>query len=141
MDAGQATKRSYEDTEKVKRLENDAHARATRATFPTVVEELVSMIGRRLTAYVASVKDARALDRWAKDEVEPQPDIEKRLRLSYRVALLLSGVDSPTVVKNWLIGLNPELDDQEPLSLLRDGDIALDGKRVLTAAVAFILGG
>jgi hypothetical protein len=105
-----------------------------------MLEKLVSIIGRRLTAYVASVKDARAIDRWL-NGVEPQRDVESRLRLALRVALLLSSADSPAVVQNWFTGLNPELDDAVPIALLRDGDVALDGKKVLGAAMAFVVGG
>jgi hypothetical protein len=42
----------------------EAHHKATAAAFPKVVEGLVSIVGRKLTAYIASVKDARAVDRW-----------------------------------------------------------------------------
>ena len=131
MEAAQATKRVDIESERAtKRLEKDAHHRAISAPFPEVVGKLVSIIGRRLTAYIASVKDARAIDRWL-NGVEPQPGVEFRLRLSYRVVLVLSSADAPAVVKNWLIGLNPELDDAVPIALLRDGDLALDGKKIL----------
>ncbi len=135
MEAGQATKRLD-----VSIQQRSAHQQAMSATFPDIVETLVSMIGRRLTAYIASVKDARALDRWMSG-VAPQRDVEHRLRLCYRVAVFLSGADSPAVVKAWLVGLNPELDDEVPIKLLRDGDLANDGKKVLGAAMAFVLGG
>jgi hypothetical protein len=127
-------------TEAIKRLETEAHHREISTPFAEVVEKLVSMIGRRLTAYVASVKDARAVDRWLSG-IEPQSSVVSRLRLAYRVALVLSSGDSPAVVKNWLTGLNPELDDAVPIALLRDGDIGSDGKKVLGAAMAFVLGG
>ncbi len=105
-----------------------------------VVETLVSILGRRLTAYVASVKDARAIDPWL-GGVSPNAEVEARLRLACRVAVMLVGADSPEVVKAWLIGLNPELGDAVPIELLRDGDIAIDGRRVLGAAKAFAIGG
>jgi hypothetical protein len=135
MEAGQAIKRLD-----VSAYQRSAHQRAMSAKFPEVVETLVSIVGRRLTAYLASVKDARAIDRWISG-VPPQRDIEHRLRLSYQVAMLLSGGDTPAVVKAWLLGLNPELDDEVPVKLLRDGDLATDGKRVLGAAMAFVVGG
>jgi hypothetical protein len=135
MEAGQATKRLDVSVQ-----QRGAHQRATSATFPEVVETLVSIIGRRLTAYIASVKDARAIDRWLSGVI-PQRDVEYRLRLAYRVAVFLSSVDSSAVVKAWLVGLNPELDDQVPIKLLRDGDLAEDGKKVLGAAMAFVTGG
>jgi hypothetical protein len=51
----------------------------------------------------------------------------------------VSGADSSAVVKAWLVGLNPELDDEVPIKL-RDGDLAEDGKKVLGAAMAFVTG-
>ncbi len=130
MQAGQATKA----------LDGDAYQQATSSAFPQVVEKLVSIIGRRLTAYIAAVKDARALDRWIAG-TSPQDEVEVRLRLAYRIAILLAGADSPAVVKAWLLGLNPELEESVPIQLLREGDIAVDGKRVLGAATAFVMGG
>ena len=130
MQAGQATKA----------LDGDAYQQATSSAFPQVVEKLVSIIGRRLTAYIAAVKDARALDRWIAGTC-PQDDVEVRLRLAYRIAILLAGADSPAVVKAWLLGLNPELEESVPIQLLREGDIAVEGKRVLGAATAFVMGG
>lgn len=121
------------------RVDHEAHRKATTAAFPEIVEGLVSIIGRRLTAYIASVKDARALDRWMKNQ-RPQKDVQERLRLAYRIAALLAEADSPAVVQAWFIGLNPELDDDVPISLLRSGEIETDGKRILGAARAFATG-
>jgi hypothetical protein len=118
----------------------DAHRKAASAPFPQLVETLVSIIGRKLTAYVASIKDARAIDRWLHNAT-PQKDVERRLRLTYHVAAMLAQFDTPEVVQAWMIGLNPELDDEVPICLLRGGDIEVDGKRVLSAARAFVAGG
>ncbi len=118
----------------------EAHRKATSAAFPEIVRDLVSIIGRKLTAYIASVKDARAIDRWLESGT-PQKDVEKRLRLAYHVVKMLSRSDSDAVIQAWLIGLNPELNDQVPIRLLREGDIEVDGKRVLGAARAFLTGG
>ena len=117
----------------------EAHQKAVSATFPQVVEGLVSIIGRKLTAYIASVKDARAIDRWIANTT-PQGEVEPRLRFAYHVAAMLVKFDSPAVVQAWLMGLNPELNDRVPISLLRDGD-EIDRKEVLRAARAFVAGG
>jgi len=117
-----------------------AHRRATTAEFPEIVEELVAIIGRKLTAYIASIKDARAIDRWMRNAV-PQKGVEQRLRLAYQVAAMLASSDSHAVVQGWLMGLNPELNDQLPIRLLRDGDLEVDGRRLLGAARAHAVGG
>jgi hypothetical protein len=118
----------------------EAHRKATTAEFPDIVQGLVSIIGRKLTAYIASVKDTRAIDRWL-TKAAPQHDVEQRLRLAYHVAAMLSSSDSSAVVQAWLLGLNPELDDDVPIRLLREGDLQTDGKRILGAARAFLVGG
>jgi hypothetical protein len=117
-----------------------AYRQAVSASFPDVVRALVSIVGRKQTAYIASVKDARAIDRWMEQAI-PQKDVEQRVRLAYQVATLLRSVDSDSVVQAWLIGLNPELNDAVPITLLREGHIENDGKRVLNAARAFVVGG
>jgi hypothetical protein len=118
----------------------EAHREATSAGFPQVVQALVSIIGRKLTAYVASVKDARAIDRWLQNAI-PQKDVEQRIRLAYHIAAMLEKFDSHAVVQAWFLGLNPELDDRVPISLLREGDLEVNGKEVLRAARAFVAGG
>src|SRR5947209_7386368 len=63
-----------------RRLDRDA----TTAPFSKLVRELVAVIGRKLTAYIAGVKDVRALDRWM-DGVAPYKNAEERLRFAFRV--------------------------------------------------------
>jgi hypothetical protein len=118
----------------------EAHRQAILAAFPEVVKGLVSILGRKQTAYIASVRDARAIDRWI-ENATPQKDVERRLRLAYHVASLLARFDSNAVVQAWFLGLNPELNDSVPIKLLREGDPETDGKRVLNAARAFVAGG
>lgn len=124
-----------------RRPDLEAHRKAMSAPFEQVVTDLVSIIGRKLTAHIASVKDARAIDRWVVQNASPQKDVEQRLRLAYHVASMIAKFDTAAVVQAWLMGLNPELDDQVPIRLLREGDLNTDGKRVLNAARAFVAGG
>ncbi len=46
---------------------------------------------------------------------------EHRLRVAYEVAALLVKRDSPETAQAWFQGLNPELGDQSPARLLREG--------------------
>ena len=43
-----------------------AHREALRLPIPEIVKQLVSLIGRKLTAFVGGVRDIRAVDRWMK---------------------------------------------------------------------------
>ena len=117
-----------------------AYRESLTLSFPELVSSLAASIGRKLTAYVAGVKDIRALDRWI-DGAEPYGEAESRLRLTFQVVRTLLDHDSPQVVQAWLTGVNPELGDRVPLRLLREGEIPVIAPQVLAAARAFISGG
>lgn len=117
-----------------------AYRESLSLAFPDLVASLANSIGRKLTAYVAGVKDVRALDRWIEGK-EPYGDAESRLRLTFQVVRTLLEHDSPNVVQAWLTGVNPELGDRVPLRLLREGELEVIAPEVLAAARAFISGG
>lgn len=121
-------------------LEAAVHAECVKLLFPELVASLVKIIERKLTAYIASVKDVRTVDKWITG-TEPYRGPDTRLRTAYHVAKLISTRHKPKVVQSWLMGLNPELDDRAPATLLRDGEIEEVGPAVLRAARAFIAGG
>jgi hypothetical protein len=114
-----------------------AHHRAVDARLEDVVEYLQALLGRRLVAYIAGVKDAKTVSRWANGEAEARQEAEKRVRAAYQIALLLTGFDSPRIVKAWFIGLNPHLADVAPAEAIHDGR----SKEALAAARSFIVGG
>jgi len=60
-----------------------AHRESLSLPFPELVSRLVALIGRKLTAYVAGVKDARAIDRW-KEGNAPYRDVESAIHVSSR---------------------------------------------------------
>lgn len=117
-----------------------AYREATTLEFPKLIEELTKIIGKKLTAYIASVKDTRAIERWMAGS-ESYKGVEERLRLAYRLAKVISDHEGPRVVQAWLMGLNPELNDRAPIRLLREEDIELVGPEILGAARAFLAGG
>ncbi len=117
-----------------------AHREATSLPFSKLVQDLVAVIGRKLTAYIAGVKDVRALDRWI-DGAAPYKSAEERLRFAFRVVKTLENHDHASVVQAWLTGLNPELKDRVPIRLLREGDLEIVGPEILGAVRAFVAGG
>jgi len=117
-----------------------AHREATTASFARVVRELVAVIGKKLTAYIAGVKDVRALDRWM-DGTAPYNSAEERLRFAFRIVKTLENRDHASVVQAWLTGLNPELNDRVPIRLMREGDLEIVGPEILGAVRAFVAGG
>jgi hypothetical protein len=114
-----------------------AHREALRLPASKVVEKLVEIVGRKLTAYIGGVKDARAVDRWIAGG-EIYGDAESRLRFAFQVARTLSEHDSPAVVQAWLTGVNPELGDKVPLRLMRENEIDAVAPAILSAARAYL---
>ncbi len=117
-----------------------AHRESLSLSFAELVSRLADAIGRKLIAYVAGVKDVRAVERWIAGS-QPYGEVEPRLRLTFQVVRTLLEHDSREVVQAWLMGVNPELGDRVPLRLLREGDLAVVAPEVLAAARAFIAGG
>jgi hypothetical protein len=118
----------------------EAHREAISLPFSELVSRLSGFIGRKLTAYVAGVKDVRTVDGWIKGN-SAYGNAEGRLRLAFQVVRTLVDHDSPRIVQAWLTGVNPELGDRIPLRLLREGDLNVVGPEVMAAARAFIAGG
>ncbi len=118
-----------------------AHARAMRGEFPKIVAELRDLLGSKLSAYLGSVKETRAVSQWVDGEREPSEGVRLRLRLALQVALMVAEADGPAVTRAWFQGLNPQLEDRSPARLLREGDLDEVGPQVLGAARAFVVGG
>ncbi len=90
-----------------------AHRESLRLPTTEIVSRLVEILGRKLTAYIAKVKDVRAVDRWISGG-EIYGDAEQRLRFAFQVARTLREQDTPAVVQAWMTGVNPELGDRVP---------------------------
>ena len=118
-----------------------AYEQAARLPFPAVVKQLADLLGPKLVAYLAGVRETRAVRDWAAERREARDPIPRRLRLALQIAMLISQHDGASVVQAWFQGLNPQLDDRSPARLLREGDLEEVGPEVLSAARAFISGG
>jgi hypothetical protein len=120
-----------------------AHEEVIRLALPKVVERLTNELGAKLVAYIGSVTETRAVRQWmleGNDHREPKGDTSNRLREALTVTLMLRTRDSRATVQAWVMGLNPQLDDQSPATLLREGD-ERDIAAVRGAARAFLIGG
>jgi hypothetical protein len=118
------------------RADIDSHALAMRTPLSQIAQELEQALGQRLTAVIAGVADAKAVGQWGRGARVPHPDTEQRLRDAYYVTRLLLDVESPSTVRAWFSGMNPDLDDRAPALMLRD-----DPSRVLQAARSFLAHG
>ncbi len=119
-------------------LMDRAYRQSVQASPAEVAGYLQELLSRRLVAYIAGVKDAKTVTRWASGDVENvRFENERRLRSAYEIAQLLVRFDSPRVVKAWFIGLNPQLGDASPAEAIHDGNL----KEAMSAARAFVAGG
>ncbi len=115
-----------------------AYTDAARMTSPELVTALRELLGAKLVAYLGRVKETRAVRQWAEGtRAIANPEDVERLRIAYRAARLIAERDTPGVAQAWFQGLNPVLDDRAPALLLRDGDLADIGPKILAAARQF----
>src|SRR5262252_3173164 len=115
---------------------------ATRTPFALVAKELIEILGAKLVAYIAGVRETRAVQQYAQQGRSPRhPGIEPRLRLALRVGKVIAERDSGEIAQAWFMGLNPQLNDRSPARLLREGDIHEVGPEIVAASRAFVVGG
>lgn len=115
-----------------------AYEDATRAEPAVLVTQLRELLGVRLVAVIAGVRETRAVHEWADGTRKIRnPDVLPRLRLAYQIAAMIAAVESPAIAQAWMQGLNPGLDDQSPALLLRTSDSPQVRQQVLAAARSF----
>lgn len=102
-----------------------------------VARFLREAFGPKLTAYIASVTDPKAVAKWASGEHAPRPDAQERLRVAFQIFHMLQDRESPHTVRAWFVGLNPQLDDESPATAIQEGRF----KDAMVAARAFLAGG
>ena len=96
---------------------------------------LRDLLGERLTAVIAGVGDAGALEAWAQGATPPA-EAEQRLRHAYELARLLLQHEEPDSVRAWFMGSEPRLDDRAPAQVLGE-----DPAAVAHAARGFLANG
>ncbi|WP_372497647.1 hypothetical protein [Tomitella gaofuii] len=124
------------------RPDQRAYDDAVRAEPSVLVAQLRGLLGVRLVAVIAGVRETRAVHEWAEGSREIRnPVVLPRLRLAYQVAAMIADAESPAIAQAWMQGLNPLLDDQSPALLLRADDSQETGQRILAAARTFAANG
>jgi hypothetical protein len=102
---------------------------------------LLDSIGPRFTTAAVGLQDARTVRRWREEEMAPREhDVAGRLAILYRLTRVVADVYSPAVATAFLRSANPELDDNSPLLVLREGDPDDVQKPLLAATRAFLEG-
>ena len=115
----------------------EAHRQTTETSIEQITVFLEEVLGRKLVAALAGVADPKAVGRWATGERAPRAAAEERLRVAYQVFRLLLAEESKHTIRAWFIGLNPQLNDESPVMVIRAGRF----QEVMVAAKAYISGG
>lgn len=102
-----------------------AYRESVTIPLPRAAAELQEALSRPLAAYVAGVKDAKTVARWAGgDAAGIRAGSERRVRAAYGILLILrTRYESPETLRAWFIGMNPELDDDSPADALHEGHL------------------
>ncbi len=115
----------------------EAHRQTTETSIEQITSFLEEVLGRKLVAALAGVADPKAVGRWAAGERSPRAAAEERLRVAYQVFRLLLTEESKHTIRAWFIGLNPQLNDESPVMVIRAGRF----QEVMVAAKAYVSGG
>ena len=115
-----------------------AHRESVEFDITEIVSRLRDMVGPKLVAYVGNVKNTRPVGDWAAGRRSPGSEDEKRLRLAFQAARLLSERYSPTNIQAWMIGSNPSLKFESPARAIKNADNVADvAREIMNAATSF----
>jgi hypothetical protein len=119
------------------RAREKAHRAAMEASVQELAQALEAVLSRRLTAYLVNVQGGRTIARWASGDIITIRDeeTERRLRVAYEIVGLLREASAATqTIRAWFISLNPRLNNQPPLEVIRNGQL----HEAISAAEAFV---
>jgi len=112
-----------------------AHQEAIQKPLHVVVAALIAALGPTTVQALTGTKDRSMPSKWArKDGPKPRPQAETQLRLGYRVLVILRDEEGPTVAAPWFHGANPSLNEDTPVTAIRE----LRAAQVVGAAEAFV---
>lgn len=114
-----------------------AHHATARLGLREVVRQLNSHLGPTLVAALAGVTQRGMPVKWAKlDGPTPRPVSETRLLAAHSLFSAIAGAESDHVARAWMIGSNPLLDGDTPITAIREDRF----KETTQAATAFLDG-
>lgn len=97
------------------------HGETARLDIHELVRRLNSHLGPLLVASLSGSKDSKLPYKWAKpDGPTPGPAFQKRLQLAHRIWLAVADAESEAIARAWFIGGNPILDEDTPITALRE---------------------
>lgn len=103
-------------------------------TISTMAMKMQELLGQRLVAYCVGVSSAPRVGRWATGEELPAGKQRRALVDLYAiVSELQKGGDGDSTIRAWFTGMNPDLNDEAPAEVFREGN----RQRVRDAASSF----
>ncbi len=115
-----------------------AHRHAMQVPIREAATVLRDVLTPGVVAYLTGVDATKTVARWASGETARlQEEHATRLRVAFELVEILTQFDAAETVRNWFVGSNPQLDDDAPASVLREGRFGA----VRAAALAFAAGG
>lgn len=115
-----------------------AYNESIRQGVPSLVDELRRVLGAKLVAYIAGVRETRAVRDWIDGTRKPSPNAVQTLRLTYRIVRLVEQSEGTGVVAPWFQGMNPQLGDRSPARVLHEDRTEQAHLAVLNAANLFV---
>jgi hypothetical protein len=97
-----------------------AHVRALESDFAPAVRSLEETLGKALVAVIVG-RDVKTISRWMAGQGPRGAADQRRIIDTVQIVELLLTNDSPSVVRAWFMGMNPQLDEENPAELLADG--------------------
>lgn len=124
----------------IKDIIDRAHKASSRLKIPEVAQWTMTHLGQRVTAVGVGLKDARQLKAWRDHESVPSDEKESRLRLLYYVGRVVDDVYGAETARAFLVGSNPQLNDEAPIVVIRRHSHDGDSRAVLNAVRVFVEG-
>ena len=102
-----------------RRRRDEAHVRAIESDFTAAVKSLVETLGKGLVAVIVN-RDVKTVARWMAGAT-PRDEEQRRVIDTLQICELLLSGDAPSVVRSWFMGMNPQLNDENPAEVLAEG--------------------
>jgi hypothetical protein len=101
------------------------------------VEDLSSLLGPRITAYVLGLSTLKELPSDGPAEILTAPLSAERLRMALRAARLVVGRYDQDTARMWFFGMNTDLGGLAPAGVLRNAEHGSSLERAVLAAAQF----
>ncbi|MEV7421332.1 MULTISPECIES: XRE family transcriptional regulator [unclassified Streptomyces] len=113
-----------------------AHSSTAQRQIAEIAHRLQDTFGQKLTAYIAGIADAKHVRNWCTGQSAPRYDSELRLRAAFQVFEFITRAENAHTARAWMIGMNPQLDDDSPLEVIAEGRV----KDAMAAARSYVKG-